>query len=84
MLHHARRPEGGVNPHLNTACASGNDEVEHSRPCDQSRLKSAQIALEKVREELRVLEEYTKQRTIKDLESKLAGQVPDLLCREML
>ena len=40
-------------------------EAEHSR------LKSAEIALTKVQEELRVLEAYTKKRTITDLESKL-------------
>jgi multidrug efflux pump subunit AcrA (membrane-fusion protein) len=40
-------------------------EAEHSRA------ESADIALKKVQEELRVLEDYTKKRTITDLESKL-------------
>lgn len=38
---------------------------------EQSRLKSARIALDKVREEFRVLEDYTKKRTETDLKSKL-------------
>jgi multidrug efflux pump subunit AcrA (membrane-fusion protein) len=38
---------------------------------DQSRLQSGQIARDKVVEELRVLEEYTKRRTVTDLENKV-------------
>jgi HlyD family secretion protein len=38
---------------------------------DQSKLEAAQIALQKVEEELRVLTKYTKPRTIRDLKSKL-------------
>src|SRR5262249_3113633 len=40
-------------------------EAEHSRA------KSAEIALKKVQEELRVLEDFTKKRTVADLENKL-------------
>jgi multidrug efflux pump subunit AcrA (membrane-fusion protein) len=39
---------------------------------ERSRSQSAEIALDKVREELRVLERYTKPRTMTDLENKLA------------
>jgi multidrug efflux pump subunit AcrA (membrane-fusion protein) len=39
---------------------------------EQSLLQSAQIALAKVKEERRVLEDYTKKRTVTDLESKVA------------
>jgi len=39
---------------------------------DRARLKSAELALQKVQEEFRVLENYTKVRTIKDLDSKIA------------
>jgi multidrug efflux pump subunit AcrA (membrane-fusion protein) len=38
---------------------------------EQSRLLAVDIALQKVQEELRVLEDYTKKRTVKDLRTKL-------------
>ena len=39
---------------------------------EQSRLRSTEIALKKVEEEMRVLDEYTRDRTEKDLENKVA------------